>query len=140
MAIWQTALITDADAPFVYTLLGDAMLRLHKTADAIGLLREAALLWPDSDDVTLRFGTALAQGGQAADALRILDPYLTKHPADQDRLMLAMRLIYEARSAGHAIDSVENDRARFNRYFVAYEMTGGAQLALAADWKKFIDR
>jgi VWFA-related protein len=140
VAIWQTALITEADAPFVYTLLGDAMLRLHKTADAIGVLREAMMLWPDSDDVAMRFGTALAQGGQAADALKILDPYLVKHPADQDRLMLAMRLIYEAKSAGHAVESTDADRARFNRYFAAYEKTGGPQLSLAAEWKKIVDR
>lgn len=140
VAVWQTALITDAEAPFVYTLLGDAMLRLHRTADAIGLLREAALLWPDADDVTMRFGTALAQGGQAADALKVLDPYLEKHAADQDRLMLAMRLIYEAASASRPIDSVENDRARFRRYFTAYEKTAGPQLALATEWKRFIER
>jgi tetratricopeptide (TPR) repeat protein len=140
VAIWQTALITEADAPFVYTLLGDAMLRLHKTADAIGLLREAMLLWPDSDDVTLRFGTALAEGGQAADALKVLDPYLAKHPEDQDRLMLAMRLIYEAASGGKPIESAANDRARFSRYFAAYEKTGGPQFALAAEWKKIVER
>lgn len=140
IAIWQTALITEADAPFVYTLLGDAMLRLHKTADAIGLLREAMLLWPNADEVTIRFATALAQGGQAADALKVLDPYLDTHVADQDRLMLGMRLIYEARSAGHAIESADADRARFNRYFAAYEKTGGSQLALATDWKRFVDR
>lgn len=140
VAVWQTALITDAEAPFVYTLLGDAMLRLHRTADAIGLLREAALLWPDADDVTMRFGTALAQGGQAADALKVLDPYLVKHPADHDRLMLAMRMIYEAVSSGRPIDTIENDRARFSRYFAAYEKTNGPQLALAAEWKKFVER
>ncbi len=140
VAIWQTALITDAGAPFVYTLLGDAMLRLHHTADAIGLLREAAILWPDVDDVTMRFGTALAQGGQAADALKVLEPYLEKHAADQDGLMLAMRLLYEARSANRPIDSVENDRAKFNRYFDAYARTNGPQLALARQWKAIIDK
>lgn len=140
VATWQTSLITESDAPFVYTLLGDALLRLRRTADAIGVLREAALLWPDVDDVMMRFGTALAQGGQSADALKILDPYLTKHADDQDRLLLAMRLIYEAKSAGKPIDSVENDRARFGRYFTAYEKTGGAQLALAAQWKNIVDR
>jgi tetratricopeptide (TPR) repeat protein len=140
VSIWQTALITDAGAPFVYTLLGDAMLRLHRTADAIGLLREAAILWPDVGDVTMRFGTALAQGGQAADALKVLEPYLESHAADQDRLMLAMRLLYEARAASRPIDSVENDRAKFNRYFDAYAKTNGPQLALAKQWKAIIDR
>lgn len=140
IAIWQTALITDAGAPFVYTLLGDAMLRLHHTADAIGLLREASILWPDVDDVTMRFGTALAQGGQAADALKVLDPYLEKNAADQDRLMLAMRLLYEAKSASRPIDSVENDRAKFNRYFAAYAKTNGPQLELAKQWKAIVDK
>jgi VWFA-related protein len=140
VAIWQTALITDASAPFVYTLLGDAMLRLHRTADAIGLLREAAALWPDAGEVAMRFGTALAQGGQAANALKVLDPYLQTHATDVDRLMLAMRLVYEARSANRPIDTVENDRARFHRYFAAYEQTGGPQLELARQWKAIIDR
>jgi predicted Zn-dependent protease len=116
------------------------MLRLHRTADAIGLLREAVLLWPDADDVAMRFGTALAQGGQGADALKVLDPYLLKHATDQDRLMLAMRIIYEAKSAGHPIDTAETDRERFARYYTAYEKTGGPQLALATDWKKVVDR
>lgn len=140
IASWQTALITDAEAPFVYTLLGDAMLRARRTADAIGLLREAATLWPNADDVTMRFGTALAEGGQSADALKILGPYLERHADDQDRLMLAMRLLYEARSAGRPIDSVENDRATFNRYFDAYARTNGPQLELARQWKAIMDR
>lgn len=138
--IWQTALITDAGAPFVYTLLGDAMLRLRQTSDAIGLLREAAVLWPDVDAVTMRFGTALAQGGQASDAMKVLGPYLEKNAADQDRLMLAMRLLYEARSTNRPIDSVENDRAKFNRYFDAYAKTNGPQLELARQWKAIVDR
>lgn len=140
VSIWQTALITDAGAPFVYTLLGDAMLRLRRTTDAIGLLREAAILWPDVDDVTMRFGTALAQGGQAADALKVLEPYLQTHAADQDRLMLAMRLLYEAKAGNRPIDSVENDRAKFNRYFEAYARTNGPQLELARQWKAIIDK
>ncbi len=140
VAIWQTALITDAGAPFVYTLLGDAMLRLRHTGDAIGLLREAAILWPDVDAVTMRFGTALAQGGQPADALKVLTPYLERNAADQDRLMLAMRLLYEARSTNRPIDSVETDRAKFNRYFDAYAKTNGPQLELAKQWKAIVDK
>lgn len=138
--VWQTALITEANAPFVYTLLGDAMLRAKRTDDAIGLLREAVILWPDVDDVAMRLGTALAQGNHAADALKVLDPYLASHPTDQDRLMLAMRLIFDAASAGTPIESVNQDKARFARYFAAYETTGGAQLALAMSWKKVVER
>jgi predicted Zn-dependent protease len=140
ISVWQTALITETNAPFVYTLLGDAMLRAKRTADAIGLFREAVILWPDVDSVAMRLGTALAQGGEAAEALQVLDPYLAKHPADQDRLMLAMRLLYDAAVAGKPIESAAQDKARFARYFAAYEKTGGPQLALAAEWKKTVDK
>lgn len=140
ISVWQTALITETNAPFVYTLLGDAMLRAKRTADAIGLLREAVILWPDVDSVAMRLGTALAQGGAPAEALTVLDPYLATHPADEDRLLLAMRLIYTAASAGTPIESAAQDKARFARYFAAYEKTGGPQLALVAEWKKIVDR
>ena len=81
-----------------------------------------------------------AGGFELAEALQVLDPYLAKHPADQDRLMLAMRLLYDAAVAGKPIDSAAQDKARFARYFAAYEKTGGPQLALAAEWKKTVDK
>ena len=83
--------------------------------------------------------TALAQGGQAADALKVLDPYLKNtppiRPAD------AGDAAYEAKAANRPIDSVENDRAKFNRYFDARRPTasnlnsrnGGKRSSIGSD-------
>ena len=52
---WQTSLITERHAPFVYTLLGDALLRLRDMDQAIDILTEASL-WPADEQV--RSGSA----------------------------------------------------------------------------------
>jgi hypothetical protein len=56
-----------------------------------------------------------------ADALKVLEPYLATHPADHERLFLALRALYEARSAGRTIAAADGDRALFVRYAEAYE-------------------
>ena len=96
---WQTSLITESNAPFVYTLLGDALLRMRSIDQAIDILTEARTLWPADDQVSLRLGTALMMANRSAEALKVLEPYLAAHPADHERLFLALRALYEARSA-----------------------------------------
>ena len=137
---WQTALVTESDAPFVYTLLGDALLRLRDIERATDILKEAASLWPADDQVQLRLGTAMAMAGDRAEALKILDPYLTRHPDDQERLFIAMRLVYEAKAAGTPIVSPAEDRTRFTRYAAAYAAAKGPQQPVVDQWKKFMDR
>lgn len=137
---WRSALVTDPAAPWVHTLLADALLRSGEAPQAVDLLRDAARLWPENDDVLMRWGTALSRAGQGDLALRVLDPYLSRHMDDGDRLLLGMRLIYEARTAGRAIESTGVDRARFMKYFDAYVAIKGADLARAREWRKFVDR
>ena len=122
---WQTSLVTESDAPFIYTLLGDALLRLRDNDQALDILVEASGLWPDNEQVRLRLGTAQAVGGKSAEAVRTLDPYLAAHPEDHERLLIAMRAIYEARSAGKSIGTADEDRQRFNRYAAAYAAASG---------------
>jgi len=55
----------------------------------------------------------------AIDAVRTLDPYLTQHPQNHERLLVALKAIYEARSAGQSITTAAEDRARFERYATA---------------------
>ena len=45
---WQSSLVTESDAPFIYTLLADAFLRLRDVQPALDILKEATTLWPDS--------------------------------------------------------------------------------------------
>jgi VWFA-related protein len=131
---WQTALVTESDAAFIYTLLGDAYLRLGDGRGAREVLREARALWPADDAVAARLAAALAVTGDAAGAIATLDPYLERHPDDHARLLLALRLLYEAAAAGRAIESPERDRARFARYARAYRAAGGPEQALVAAW------
>jgi VWFA-related protein len=137
---WKTSLVTESDAPFIYTLLGDAMLRLRDIDSAIDILTEASTLWPGNDEVIMRLGTAQAMGGEPEEALQTLEGYLARNPGDAERHFLAMRALYEARAAGRSIKSPEADRALFERYAAAYTAANGPQQALVDQWRKFMDR
>jgi predicted Zn-dependent protease len=134
------SLITEGEAPFIYTLLGDAFLRIGDMNEALDILKEAASTWPENDQVELRLGTAYARAAKPVEAVQALDRYLTRHPEDQDRLFVALRSIYEVRSTGQAIGTVEEDRKRFERYAAAYAAAGGTQTALVDQWRRFVNR
>lgn len=140
-AAWQTSLLSETEAPFVYTLLADAFLRQRELDRAMDILNEATQRWPDDGEVQMRLAAALAMSGKSAEALRVLDTYLAHYPTDTERLFLALRLIYEAQAAGRAIGATpEENRARFARYAAAYAEAKGPQAALVEQWKKFMDR
>ena len=136
---WQTSLITESNAPFVYTLLGDALLRLRDVEQAIDVLTEARTLWPADNDVGVRLATALVGAGKHAEALNVVQPYLDAHPADQEWLFLAMRALYEARTAKRVIETPEADKARFIKYADAYAAAKGPQQALVDQWRKYVE-
>jgi VWFA-related protein len=138
-AAWQTALITESNAPFVYTLLGDALLRLGDVEPAIDVLIEARALWPSDDEVGVRLATALVRANRQADALKVLQPYLDAHPADDAWLLLAMRALYEARAASRVIETADADKIRFVKYADAYVAAGGRQQALVDQWRKYVE-
>jgi tetratricopeptide (TPR) repeat protein len=137
---WKTSLVTETDAPFIYTLLGDAMLRLRDIDAAIDVLTEASTLWPSNDEVVMRLGTAQVMAGKSEEALQTLEGYLARHPTDAERHFLALRALYEARAAGRSIKSPEADRALFTRYAAAYATAKGPQQALVETWQKVMDR
>ncbi|HYN07440.1 MAG TPA: VWA domain-containing protein [Vicinamibacterales bacterium] len=140
LVAWRAGLVVESEAPFMHTVVADALLRLRDTTQAVLVLRQAAGVWPDSDEVQMRLGTALAMAGSAEEAIRILDKYLTRHADDHERLLLAMRLIYEARAAGRVIDAADVDRARFLRFFDAYTKAGGRERELVERWRRVVDR
>jgi predicted Zn-dependent protease len=137
--IWRTTLITDPGAPWIYTVLADALLRSNETAQALNLLRETRKLWPENDEVLMRLGTALSKAGQPDQAVKTLDGYLTRHPDDAERRLLVMRLLYEARILGRPLESASADRALFLQHFGAYEKINGASLDQAREWKKHFE-
>jgi VWFA-related protein len=133
---WQLALVTESDAPFIFTLIGDALLRLREVDHALEILNEAAAQWPENDEVQVRIGAALAMAGKRADALTKLEPYLEAHPDDQERHFFALRMLYEARADRKPIRSTNEDRALFARWSAAYAAAKGPQQALVEQWQK----
>jgi hypothetical protein len=140
LVAWRAGLVVEPEAPFMHTVVADALLRLRDTTQAVVVLRQAAAVWPDDDDIQMRLGTALATAGSELDAIRTLDGYLGRHPDDHERLLLAMRLIYDARAAGRLIESADADRARFLKFFDAYAKAGGRERELVAGWRRVVDR
>ena len=137
---WQLALVTESAAPFIFTLLGDALLRLREVDHALEILNEAAGQWPDNDEVQVRIGAALAAAGKRADALLKIEPYLEKHPDDLERHFFALRLLYEARADGKPIRSTNEDRALFAKWAAAYAAAKGPQQAMVDQWRKAIGK
>jgi VWFA-related protein len=137
---WQMSLVTESDAPFIYTLLGDALLRLREVEHAIQILNEAKGIWPDSDEVQVRMAAALSMAGRRAESMQILEPYLAKHPEDTERHFLALRILYEARAEGKPVRSQAEDKALFTKWAAAYAAAKGAQLPLVEQWQRAINR
>jgi tetratricopeptide (TPR) repeat protein len=133
---WQLALVTETDAPFIYTLLGDALLRLRDVDRALEILNEAAAEWPDNDEVQVRIGAALAMAGKRADALAKIEPYLDAHPDDYERHFFALRMLYEAKADRKPIKSTNEDRALFTKWAAAYAAAKGPQQAMVDQWQK----
>jgi predicted Zn-dependent protease len=135
---WKTSLVTESDAPFIYPLIADALIRTRDTNGAVDILKEAAELWPDNEQLQVRLGVAYVMAGRPADAVRTLDPYLSRHPEDHERFFVVLRGIYEARNGGVSIENPEKDRQRFIRYAEAYAAAGGPHQALVDRWRKFL--
>jgi len=138
--VWRSAVIKDRAAPWIFTALADAFMRIGEHEHALPLLQEALGEWPADDTVLVRWATALALTGRGDAAVLALEPYLARQPNDPDRLLMAMRLIYEARLGGRFVEGQAADRARFSRYFDAYGKTSGTERTLAEQWKRIVDR
>ena len=146
---------TDADAVFgmVYAQAEDDFNRVETNyINAMGRLAEAegeAAIWQDLrmklfiDPEALKTQYAASPGWLRAlmDAWADgLNYYLARHPEDHEHLFIALRSIYEARSTGQSIGTVEEDRKRFERYAAAYTAAGGTQQAMVEQWRRFVNR
>ena len=138
MGAWQAALITDSDARIIYDVLGDALLRLQDGDEAAAILSEARGKWSDDDRFVPRLAASEALRRNPKESLSLLDGYLTSHGDDSDALMLALRLLYEARSAGGRVFSASEDAERARRYAVLYKTAGGPSQTLVERWVNFI--
>jgi VWFA-related protein len=100
---------------------------------AAGRDRDALTAWrsvPLPDPAGLWAPTVMADS-----LLRVGEPL---QPDDQAVLVLAMKAIYDERTAGRALETTDADRQRFLRYFSAYG-TGPATSTIA-QWKNVVEK
>ncbi|MBE3135127.1 MAG: hypothetical protein IMZ55_16800, partial [Acidobacteria bacterium] len=136
---WQTALITESEAPIVYDMLADAFIRLRDTARARAIIDEARGKWPDDDLLVPRLAATHALDGRTADALKELSAYLERHANDEQALFLALRLLFDAHAAGGVVRSDAEDRADLARFAKLYEATAGVNKEIVARWVAFVE-
>ncbi len=123
--VWQIALGAEPRPAAVYTMVADARLRDGQPASAIDVLEPAYARNRGDDDIAKRLGMAYVLTSRHAEAVPVLDDYLTRHPADQDVLLAAIVAQYEVARAGQALSNA--DLAKLRKYSAAYR---GPQEAL----------
>jgi thioredoxin-like negative regulator of GroEL len=124
--IWQMALGAERRPPVAYTLLADARIRGGQPAAVIGVLKPAYADRPTDDDLGKRLAVAYMMTGAYADALPILETYLTRHATDSDALFAAVLSRYQVKTTDGSELSVA-ERTRLTKYAQAYS---GPQSAL----------
>jgi hypothetical protein len=71
------------------------------------------------DEIARRLAMAYSMMGRHADALPVLDGYLTRKPTDQDMLYAAIVAQYEVTRNGQPLSNVE--RTKLRKYSAAYK-------------------
>src|SRR4029434_1965790 len=85
--VWQLSLGNEPRPAVVYTMAADARLRTGQAVSAIDMLKPAYERDPAQDAIARRLAMAYSMTGRHADALPVLDGYLTRRPTDQDMLL-----------------------------------------------------
>jgi predicted Zn-dependent protease len=116
--VWQLSLGNEPRPAVVYTMAADARLRTGQAVSAIDILKPAYERDPAQDEIARRLAMAYSMTGRHADALPVLDGYLTRRPTDQDMLLAAIVAQYEVARAGQPLSNV--DRAKLRKYASAY--------------------
>jgi VWFA-related protein len=115
---WQLALGSEARPPAIYPMIADARMRDGQALSAVDILKPAHERAPDNDDIGRRLAMAYVMTGRYAEAVPVLDGYLTRHGTDQDALLASVIAHYEIARAGQLLSNV--DRAKLRKYATAY--------------------
>ena len=128
--VWQLAIGTETRPPVIYSMFADARMRTGQPTSVIDVLRPVVEREPGNDELTRRLAVAYLITGRFAEALPLLDRYLTRNPTDADVLFSAVMAQYEVTT--HAkVPLSDLERAKLTRYAKAYK---GPQQALIAKY------
>jgi thioredoxin-like negative regulator of GroEL len=117
--IWQLALGNEPRPPVAYIVLADARLRAGQADSVVDVLKAAQERNPADDDINQRLTAAYLMTGRYAEALPILDRYLTQHPDDQVALFAAVYAQYHVVTREKLALS-QSEQAKLARYVRAY--------------------
>ena len=118
--VWQLALGDEPRPMMAYTLLADARLRDGQPGAVIDVLRPVYERVPEDDEIGLRLASAYLMIGRYADALPLLEGYLSRNPNDEGALFAAVFANYQVATRERLALS-DDDVARLARYVRAYE-------------------
>jgi hypothetical protein len=134
VAAWDTAIAAGASGPALAPLVADALLRLGDAARAAASVERLS----NSGDAALvrRLAAARVAQGRYDDAMRALEPILTRHPSDVDAQWIALHSWFAAFVNGQARGSdAAATRARIRELANGYIAAKGPNAALAAEWR-----
>lgn len=129
-AVWQMALGSEPRPPLAYTLFADARMRTGDAASVVDVLRAAYDRTPADDGIGRRLAAAYLMAGRYAEAVPVLDGYLSRHPADDEALFAAVFAQYQLTSR-ERLKLTAADEIRIRRYVRAY---AGPQQALLSKY------
>jgi tetratricopeptide (TPR) repeat protein len=137
---WRTAMIKEADALPLHTLLADALLRQDKGELALETLDKARARWPSDDGIKRRFVLAAMLAGEYADGLQTLDDLVARSVEDDPSLAAGLIVLYDAFQSSKPIETVDKDRQRMLTYAEAYKLRGGPAVPLLETWLQAIKK
>jgi predicted Zn-dependent protease len=131
---WRRLTAGGNPMPIVYTLTAEALVRLGDTDAVITLLTQVVATRPEDDGARLRLAQAYAAAGRQKEALATVEPYLDRHPADDEALFVALQAIYVSRVAGQPVLGEAEAADRMATYGRSYATAKGPHQALVARW------
>jgi hypothetical protein len=137
---WRLALVSEAGARLVYEALFDAHIRMDQRTEAASVLRDARGRWPGEAALAPREAVLSLAGGNDAAAFDTLQAYIEKHPLDRQALLLAMRILYDAKIAGRALASAPDPAAAITRYAAMYTAALGPERETVTGWVNRVAR
>jgi VWFA-related protein len=134
--VWQLALGSQARPALAYIVLADARLRAGQPGSAIDILAPVFQRTATDDEIARRLAAAYLMTARYADAIPVLDAYLSRRPADQDALFAAVVAQYQI-SARDRLTLPDADKAKLAGYVRAYN---GPQQALLQKYLETLRR
>ena len=137
---WRRALVGRDKLALEYAVLSDALFRTGDVQQAVAPLREALAAWPNDDGVRRRLAIAESVGLRHAEALAVIEPYLARHSADHEALLVALQAIYASHLTGRSLAGADKDRELMAKYARAYAAAKGPHDAVVARWAIYVAR